>query len=115
MTKYGNVPTTIDGRTFASKAEANRYAELKLLERAGEIAGLVCQPRYELQPAFVTRRGERVRAIWYVGDFEYTDNGQLCVEDVKGGKATQTAVFQLKRKLFLYLYPNVELRVLGGA
>ena len=29
--KYGAIRTTIDGITFASKAEARRYAELQIL------------------------------------------------------------------------------------
>lgn len=31
--KYGNIKTTVDGIDFDSRKEANRYAELKLLER----------------------------------------------------------------------------------
>jgi hypothetical protein len=46
--KYRAVRTTVDGVTFASKAEARRYAELKLLEKAGEIHGLTLQPGFPL-------------------------------------------------------------------
>ena len=35
--KFGNVRTSVDNITFASKAEARRYQELRLLEKAGEI------------------------------------------------------------------------------
>ena len=38
----------IDGYTFASQAEARRYGELKLLEKAGEIRDLVVHPRLHL-------------------------------------------------------------------
>ena len=38
QSKYHAVPTTIDNIRFASKAEARRYRELRLLEKAGEIA-----------------------------------------------------------------------------
>jgi hypothetical protein len=91
MTKYGAIRTEVDGITFASKAEARRYAELKLMERAGVIRDLVLQPRYEL---CVT--GERI--CWYVADFAYTDNATDApvVEDVKGVK---TSVYRLKKKL----------------
>ena len=46
--KYRAVPTVIDGIRFASKAEARRYGELRLLEQAGEIRDLVRQPRFAL-------------------------------------------------------------------
>lgn len=35
--KYKAVKTTVDGIKFDSKAEARRYTQLKLLERAGQI------------------------------------------------------------------------------
>jgi len=35
--KYGNKKTVVDGITFDSMREANRYRELKLLERAGKV------------------------------------------------------------------------------
>ena len=34
--KYGNKPTELDGIKFASKREARRYAELRLLEKAAD-------------------------------------------------------------------------------
>ena len=48
MSKYRNVKTEVDGILFASKKEARRYSELKLLERAGEIAHLELQPRIKI-------------------------------------------------------------------
>ena len=98
--KYGNVPTLVDGRRFDSKAEANRYRELCLLERAGTISDLECQPRYVL--------GTGKRPPVYVGDFAYIEDGKPICEDVKG---VQTAVFKLKAKLFRERYPDIELRI----
>lgn len=110
--KYGAKKAERDGLVFASRKEARRYDELKLLEYAGVISELECQPRYELQPAF-KRNGKTERAIVYVGDFAYTEDGTRVVEDVKGGKATRTAAFEIKRKLFLYKFPEIEFRVIG--
>lgn len=101
--KYGNVPTIVDGLRFASQAEARRYIELRLLERAGEILNLVCQPRYVL--------GSGKKPPVYVADFAYSEAGRQVAEDVKGGEATQTPVFKLKAKLFCERYPHVELRI----
>lgn len=90
--KYRNQPITVDGIRFDSKAEARRYAELKLLEKAGEIAGLELQPRYALH----SYGGEKVGA--YVADFRYVVPGNgTVVEDVKGA---ETQLFKWKRRHF---------------
>ena len=47
--KYGNKKTIVDDIEFDSIAEARRYRELKLLEAAGEIEGLVLQPPFPLE------------------------------------------------------------------
>lgn len=95
--KYGNKPTTLDGIRFDSKKEAARYAELKLLEQAGAITKL------ELQPAFALRVNGHDCGK-YVGDFSYREGGRMVVEDVKGGNATKTPLYKLKRKLMFALY-----------
>lgn len=110
VSKYRAVKTTVDGHIFDSRAEARRYGELVIMERAGEICNLVLQPRYELQAkqaATATRKAER--AVVYVADFAYTDlaTGRTVVEDVKGVK---TQAYQVKRKLFIARYQNVEFR-----
>ena len=106
--KYGNKKTVVDGITFDSKAEARRYKELKLLERAGEIQGLKLQPVYVLQDKFCCK-GKTYAAIKYIADFEYTENGKVIVEDVKGKR---TEVFNIKQKLFLKKYGEyLELRI----
>lgn len=108
MSKYNNVKTVVDGIKFDSKREAERYKELKLLEKAGLISNLRLQPRYELQPKF-KKLGVNYRCIEYVADFEYHDvkTDKLVVEDVKGMK---TDVYKLKKKMFEYMYPNLELK-----
>ena len=98
--KYSSAKTDIDGIRFDSKKEAEFYAELKLREKAGEISRLRLQPRYLLQEAF-KHEGKQYREIEYVADFEYIENGVTVVVDVKGFK---TAIYMIKRKLFLYRY-----------
>lgn len=98
--KYSSAKTDLDGITFDSKKEAEFYAELKVRERAGEISHLRLQPRYLLQEAF-KQEGKQYREIEYVADFEYVENGKTVVIDVKGFK---TAVYMIKKKLFLYKY-----------
>ena len=107
--KYNARKTTLDGITFDSKAEADRYAALKLLVKGREITNLQLQPSFILQDSF-TRDGKKIRAIEYVADFAYIEADKIVVEDVKGGKATMTEAYKLKRKLFLYRFPEIDFR-----
>ncbi len=103
--KYKAKKTVIDGITFDSKAEAKRYQELKLIERAGQIKHLSLQPRFTLQEGFVNiHTGKKERAIEYVADFMYLENGVIIVEDVKGMK---TSDYKIKRKLFIHQYQDI--------
>lgn len=97
--KYRAKPTEVDGVRFASKAEARRYCELKLLVQAGEIRNL------ELQPAFPIVI-EGVRVTTYIADFAYFGGGKRVIEDVKGFK---TDVYALKKKLVEAMYPGVKI------
>ena len=118
-TKYNATKVEIDGHKFDSKHEANRYLELKSLERAGEISDLRLQVEYELIPNQYTteerygKNGRRLkdkeilleRKCCYVADFVYTDNrtGETVVEDTKS-EATRTPEYIIKRKLLLAKY-----------
>lgn len=100
MSKYHARKVTIDGHTFDSIKEADRYCELKMQEKAGYIRDLELQPVYTLQEAF-TCRGRKERAITYRADFRYKRGDDVVVEDVKGMK---TDVYKIKRKMFLKRY-----------
>jgi hypothetical protein len=102
--KYKNIKTVVDGIKFDSKKEANRYSELKMLEKAGIIEEL------ELQPSFIIcNRVKWNGRTWgtrkYKADFKYYDNTfkRMTVEDTKG---TITPLYSLKRQIFLSLYPQ---------
>ena len=111
MSKYHARRTILQNVVFDSQAEALRWMELQALEQAGEITALVRQPRYVLQEPFTDSDGKRQRAITYVGDFAYVQDGRQVCEDVKG---LYLPVFLLKAKLFRRRYPNIELRLTGG-
>lgn len=87
--KYGAVPVEIDGITFASTMEGNRYTILKRMEKNGEIKHLELQPRFALIV-------NNAHCGYYVADFSYDRDGKFVVEDVKG---VQTPVYRLKKKL----------------
>lgn len=107
MNKYRAQKTKIDNITFDSKGEAKRYAELRLLDRAGVISDLQCQPRFELQPGF-RRNGRAVRAMVYTADFQYQDGPHVVVEDFKGRETTD---FKMRERLFLARFPEYLYRV----
>ncbi len=112
--KYGAKKTWVNGEEFDSKKEARRYQELLLLQRAGKIAGLARQQRYEIIPehrepdTFGPRGGVKKgkiieRARYYVADFVYYDaeKQQLVVEDCKGYRTDE---YKLKKALMLDRY-----------
>lgn len=95
--KYGNIKTvTSDGIRHDSRKEANRWCELNLLLRAGVIQDLKRQVKFELLP-----KQEGERAVYYIADFTYIENGKTVVEDVKGMK---TKEYRLKKKMMLYFH-----------
>ena len=94
--KFNNKPVTVDGHRFASKAEAKRYGELKLLEKAGKIRDLQLQVRFPL--------GINNKLICaYIADFRYYDinTSRYIVADVKG---VRTPVYRIKKKLMKAIY-----------
>ena len=98
--KYGAKKTVVNGITFDSQRKADRYYELMLMLRAGEIRELRLQPEFTLQEGFRTPSGEKVRAVKYIADFSYriTIGGEerTFVEDVKG---VRTKDYALNKKL----------------
>jgi len=98
--KYGNKCTTVNGHHFASRAEAERYKVLLLLETARVISHLKLQPRFRLEV-------NGVHLCDYVGDFEYYELGARIIEDVKGYR---TRDFRIKQRLMLAIH-GIELRL----
>lgn len=102
--KYGAKKTQVNGITFDSKAEANRYEELLLLERAGLVSNIELQKKFVLLPSKRNAEGYLERETAYVADFVYVDSvAGLVVEDVKS-PATRTSEYVIKRKLMLHVH-----------
>ncbi|MCR5810977.1 MAG: DUF1064 domain-containing protein [Lachnospiraceae bacterium] len=111
--KYHNRKYSADGEVFDSKKEYQRWQELKLLEKAGEITELRRQVPFELlpnqrEPDKIGPRGGRKpgriieRKAVYVADFVYKDRaGREVIEDCKG---MRTKDYILKRKLLLFRF-----------
>jgi len=111
--KYGAKRTVVDGQTFDSRAEARRWQELVMLRRANKIGDLQRQVRIPL----MCHGGEVIGH--YIPDFVYYELDELgrnvrkVTEDVKGGTATQTALFKWKAKHFAAQY-GYEITIIGG-
>ena len=99
--KYKAIPT--DGH--ASKKEAKRAAELKLLQRAGIISDLREQVVYELAPS-VVRKGRKRPPVRYVADFVYVEDGKEVTEDCKGFR---TQIYALKAHLMMSVH-GIEIK-----
>ena len=95
---------------YDSIKEYNRWCELLLMQKAGQIHDLERQVAILIQEAF-SYHGEKIRKIDYVADFMYEENGQTVVEDVKPldpktSRYRFTKDFVLKWKLLKAKYPN---------
>lgn len=90
--KFRAIPTELDGIKFASRKEAKRYRELRLLEKSGELLFFLRQVPFHL-PANVK----------YVCDFLcFWKDETVTIEDVKGIK---TSLYILKKKQVEATYP----------
>jgi hypothetical protein len=98
LSKYGNVPTTVDGVRFHAGGEAARWGELQWLEKGGVISDLRRQEPFDLAV-------NGVHVTEYRADFTYLEAGRTVrtVEDWKGAPQTDP-VYQLKRRLLLALH-----------
>ena len=97
----------VDGIRFASEAEGQFYCYLKRKKELGEIQEIDCQPSFTLQPGCL-RFGRKYQPIRYIADFLVTyPNGHQVVFDVKGYSMEDA---DLKRKLFAFQHPELELK-----
>lgn len=78
----------MDGISFKNSRQANKWTELKALERAGEITFLRHNPRYKL-----------IADITYSPTFSYRQNNQLVLMDMD----PPTDVYRLKKRLVRHL------------
>ena len=102
--KYGNRKTEYNGIQFDSQKECSRYKQLLLQQKAGHIAFLELQVRFDL-----TANGEKIGV--YISDFTYilTETGEKVVEDVKSEMTRKLPVYRLKKKLMAACY-NIEIK-----
>ena len=94
LSKFGAKKTIVDGITFDSKWESERYGQLKAMERGGIVTDLELQVKYDIVI-------NDIKICKYIADFVYKEespDGKIkeIVEDAKG---FETPEFKLKKKL----------------
>ena len=122
--KYGNsVVHGIRGYTYRSKAERDHALWLEAERRSGRVKAWEYEKSYDLTagdpfPGDSIKAGERVGdgGIKLIGrhkpDFTITlPDGRIEVHEVKGGQATKTEAWGLRKKLFEANYPHIRYRV----
>lgn len=105
--KYSAKKTWVDGICFDSRKEAEYYGNLKLLHRAGALAG------YIVHGALVCTAGtdKDNRATLYEPDFILLmPDGTYKIVDTKSD-ATHTQVFRNKMKSLREKFPKVEVHI----
>ena len=100
--KFAATKTVIDGLTFDSKAEARRWVELQLLEKAGAINCLQRQVPFALVPGVKIKGEMRARpAVRWRADFVYREKGVQVIEDVKSKVTAKLETFRRTQHLML--------------
>lgn len=93
--KYGEVKTTLAGYSFASKAEAALFQELKLKEKAGLLTDIKIQDKVSLSRA----------KIIYIADFSAL-NLETEEREWYEFKGFETEKWRIKRRLWMSYGPG---------
>tara|TARA_R100001443_G_C3359110_1_gene178673 strand:- start:1887 stop:2261 length:375 start_codon:yes stop_codon:yes gene_type:complete len=101
--KFGAKKTIVDGITFDSKWESERYGQLRAMERGGIVTDLELQVKYDIVV-------NDIKICKYIADFVYKEespDGEIkeIVEDAKG---FETPEFKLKKKLMKAVH-NIDI------
>jgi len=98
--KYNNERFTDSEGSWDSKKERKRWEQLRVLQSAGRIQDLQKKVVFELIPVSM-KHGKRLRAVQYIADFVYIEDGNKVVEDAKGFR---NKVYLLKKRLMWEKY-----------
>ena len=98
--KFFNKEVIIDGINFKSIGEGNRYSELKILQRTGEISQLECHPHFILFEK-ETISGINFPSMKYTSDFKYLNKeGKVVIEEYKSIMTFAEKDYKLRRRIF---------------
>lgn len=112
--KFNSKLCWFESERFDSQAELKHWQDLQKLERAGEISELRRQVKFVFlidgKPILIRSEGyPSGRKAKITVDYQYRDrSGALVVSDLKGGKATATEAYKIRRGLFELLFPDIK-------
>lgn len=109
MNKYHNKGASMFGINFRSKAEQQCAMYLQSELQAKKILQWTYEVPYRIQI-------EGIHICDIIPDFTvWAQGGSKEIFEVKGGRATMTPEWRLKRKLFMALYPEIKYKVVTGS
>lgn len=109
MTKYGAKRTTIGSEVFDSKREASRYADLCLMQKAGEIRNLRRQVVIPLMGQHGPLKTATGRAMKLTVDFAYEDKRLNWAEVLEDAKGMVTRDFEVRRAVAVAMGLEIKL------
>ncbi len=83
----------MDFTSFDSQGEANTWAKLEMMEKAGKISNLQRQVRFPLMAHRADGLGVKVGE--YIADYVYEEKGEIVIADFKGAM-TDVAALKLR-------------------
>lgn len=105
--KFNNKKVVRNGVVYDSKKELGYKYKLDKEVKDGKIKS------YALKPVFELKVNGKLIAR-HIPDFMVTTlKGEHEIREVKGGKATQTDVWRIKKKLMEALFPNIKYVVIA--
>jgi hypothetical protein len=106
--KFKNIRTEVDGHRFPSKKEANRYVQLREMQKSGLISHLTLQPSFKLFCGTTPIVYDSGRQALYKADFSYFDlqSSRQVYEDTKGYR---TPEYKLKKAIVEAMHPLIRI------
>lgn len=95
--KFGAISTTVDGIRFDSLKEARRWAELRLLQKAGEIRNLKRQVKIPLMGQNGPLKTRTGRQMKLTVDFVYQDRRLNWAEVFEDSKGKPTRDYEVRK------------------
>jgi hypothetical protein len=99
-----------EGHKHDSISEAKRCDELHVEYAAGEIEDLIVWPQFWFVINGRQVKHDNGRRLGVKLDFGYIHDGIEVVEDVKGGKASDSRDWPIRKAIFKALFPTYDLR-----
>ena len=96
--KYNAKIVERDGFKFKSKKQGNRYDELKLLQKAGEVIMFLFEVPFRMPGT-----------VYWADSVVWWADGSCTVEDVKGFR---TDTYKMKKRMMAVHYPCVDIQEL---